>query len=129
MAALSTAAARPRAVTGIVPRADATDPKAMVEALNRAFEEFKATNDAALKAPRPTTAKSPKRCKLDAINAEITKVTGCSRRPRPTWLRPNWAPAGAQLTPEAAEHSEGSTSFSARAPNRRTCANWKSRRH
>jgi hypothetical protein len=54
----------PRAVCAM-PRADASDPKAMIAALNNAFEEFKATNDAAIegKVDGLVTAK------LEAINA------------------------------------------------------------
>jgi HK97 family phage major capsid protein len=59
----------PRAVCAM-PRADASDPKAMIAALNNAFEEFKATNDAAIegKVDGLVTAK------LEAINATLTDL-------------------------------------------------------
>ncbi len=63
--------ARPRAVAGRV-RADATDPKALIGQLNAAFEEFKATNDAAVgKKADDAVVQS----KLTEINASIDKIT------------------------------------------------------
>lgn len=44
LAASTALACMPAAVTAM-PRADAKDPKVMIEALNRAFEEFKTTHD------------------------------------------------------------------------------------
>jgi HK97 family phage major capsid protein len=102
MAALATPA-RPRAIAGTV-RADATDPKAMVEAINRAFEEFKATNDDALKAKADDGLVQ---AKLSALEAEITKVTGSLEKAQADLAAAKLGGgAGAQLSPEAAEHAE-----------------------
>jgi HK97 family phage major capsid protein len=60
------ASAAPRAlISGI--RADATDPKSMLSALTKAFEDFKAENDQRLKAKADVVVDE----KVDRINAEI----------------------------------------------------------
>jgi enamine deaminase RidA (YjgF/YER057c/UK114 family) len=62
--------ATPRAVAA-VPRADATDPKALVEQIQRAFEEFKATNDETLKAKADDSVVTTK---LAAIEQTMNEV-------------------------------------------------------
>ena len=62
--------ARPRALIGM-PRADATDPKALIAQLNGAFEEFKATNEQKLGAKVDDTLLDTK---LEAINASIAEI-------------------------------------------------------
>lgn len=63
---------KPRALVGFGSvRADAADPKAVLENLNKAFAEFKAENDAELKAIRKDIVQSEK---VDRINADITKL-------------------------------------------------------
>lgn len=62
------AAARPAAVAGSV-RADASDPKAMVAQIAAAFEEFKTTNDAALKAKAEDSLVTQK---LEALNESMS---------------------------------------------------------
>lgn len=58
----------PRLLRGVVAvRADATDPKGAVEALNRAFAEFKTANDAALKGKADVVVAE----KVDRINAAV----------------------------------------------------------
>ena len=64
--ALSTAA-RPAAIAGTV-RADASDPKAMIAQIASAFEEFKTTNDAALKAKAEDSLVTQK---LETISASM----------------------------------------------------------
>jgi HK97 family phage major capsid protein len=59
--------AAPRALCGAV-RADASDPKAMIEQIGKAFEEFKATNDAALKAKAEDALVTDK---LEKINSAL----------------------------------------------------------
>lgn len=64
----------PRAVTGIGLRADASDPKAMIAALNRAFEEFKAAHDDKLKAKADDTVVNDKLQKIDASIDGFQKI-------------------------------------------------------
>lgn len=61
------AAARPAAIAGSV-RADATDPKAMIAQIAAAFEEFKTTNDQALKAKAEDSLVTQK---LETLNASM----------------------------------------------------------
>ncbi|HWT12292.1 MAG TPA: phage major capsid protein [Allosphingosinicella sp.] len=61
----------PRAVHA-TPRADISDPKALIGQLQAAFEEFKATNDASLAAKVDDAVVT---AKLDAINADLNKLT------------------------------------------------------
>jgi HK97 family phage major capsid protein len=60
----------PRALIGM-PRADASDPKALVAQLNTAFEEFKKANDEQLKAKVDDVVLTNK---VDAINASISEI-------------------------------------------------------
>jgi HK97 family phage major capsid protein len=64
------ALATPRALIGF-PRADASDPKALIAQLNGAFEEFKATNEQKLSAKVDDVLLNTK---LDAINNAISDV-------------------------------------------------------
>ncbi|MBJ6986936.1 phage major capsid protein [Devosia sp. MC521] len=66
--ARSTALVTPRAVTGFGPRADASDPKALIEALNKSFEEFKAAHDQKLKAKVDDVVLNEK---IDKINSSV----------------------------------------------------------
>ena len=62
----------PRAIVGYGGvRAEASDPKAVLEQLNKAFAEFKAEHDAELKALRKDVVQSEK---VDRINADISKL-------------------------------------------------------
>lgn len=66
----------PRALIGATIRAEVnTDPKAMIEQFNKAFEEFKATNDAALKSKTDDVVVNGKLEKinetLNALNASL----------------------------------------------------------
>ena len=61
------AAARPAAIAGSI-RADASDPKAMIAQIASAFEEFKTTNDAALKAKAEDSLVTQK---LETLNASM----------------------------------------------------------
>ena len=69
LAALA-ATARPRALVG-VPRADATDPKALVAQLNAAFEAFKATHNEQIASKVDDTVLDDR---MDKINATISEV-------------------------------------------------------
>lgn len=62
---------RPRGVAGTV-RADATNPAELVAQINAAFDEFKKTTEAKLGAKAEDGLVT---AKLEAINAEITKLT------------------------------------------------------
>lgn len=66
--ARSTALVTPRAITGARLRADATDPKALIEALNKSFEEFKAAHDQKLKAKVDDVVLNEK---IDKINSSV----------------------------------------------------------
>jgi len=65
-----TAGPRPRALVG-TPRADASDPKALVAQLNNAFEEFKKANDEKLAAKIDEPLLNEK---IEAINASIGDI-------------------------------------------------------
>jgi len=68
MLAGSTALVTPRAVAGARIKADTSDPKAMIKALNEAFDEFKKANDEKLKAKADDTVLNEK---VERINASI----------------------------------------------------------
>jgi HK97 family phage major capsid protein len=68
MLARSTALVTPRAVTGARLRADGNNPQAVIEQLNRAFEEFKAENDKKLKSKVDDTVVTEK---IERINSSI----------------------------------------------------------
>lgn len=67
-------AARPRAVAQFGLRADTSDPKAMITALNKAFEEFKAAHDEKLKAKADDTVVNDKLSKIDASIDGFQKI-------------------------------------------------------
>jgi predicted phage gp36 major capsid-like protein len=95
--------ATPRAVVHARPRADATDPKALVEQIQAAFAEFKATQEGAEgEGRRPSSPRS---------SASSTPISPSSPRARegPGGSRParlGGGGAGKALTPEAAAHSK-----------------------
>lgn len=66
-------AAAPRAIAAM-PRADVNDPKALIAALNGAFEEFKATNDANLKAKADDALVTEKLDKINSAMSELEKA-------------------------------------------------------
>jgi HK97 family phage major capsid protein len=68
--ALAHPRATPRAVTGLGVRADASDPKAMLQALQTAFEDFKAANDEKLKAKADIVIDE----KVERINTTISDL-------------------------------------------------------
>jgi HK97 family phage major capsid protein len=80
--------AAPRALIGRV-RADVSDPKALIAQLNTAFEEFKATNDAAVKAKADDTVVQEKIGKINdtlstleaALNAANERIAQQSLAP------------------------------------------------
>lgn len=59
----------PRAIVGFGVRADANDPKALLEELNKAFAQFKTEHDAALKKSDGVQTE-----KVERINADIAKL-------------------------------------------------------
>lgn len=59
----------PRAIVGFGVRADASDPKALLEELNKAFAQFKTEHDAALK-----KSDGVQNEKVERINADIAKL-------------------------------------------------------
>jgi HK97 family phage major capsid protein len=102
MAALS-ATARPRAVCGTV-RADATDPKALIEQINTAFTEYKATNDAALQGKADDTLVKGK---LATLEADITKVTGALEKAQADLAAAKLGGSGGDaISAEAKEHAQ-----------------------
>lgn len=72
--ASSTALVTPRALTGFRVRAEATDPKAMIEALNKAFEEFKSAHDEKLKGKADDAVLNQKIQRIDASIGDFQKV-------------------------------------------------------
>ena len=87
MLAAGTALCVPAAVCA-TPRADGSDPKALVAQINQAFEEFKATNDAALKNKADDTVVSEK---LANINAAITEMTTALEKAQAVYSPPELA--------------------------------------
>jgi HK97 family phage major capsid protein len=70
----------PRALIGRV-RADVSDPKALIAQLNTAFEEFKATNDAAVKAKADDTVVQDKIGKInDTLSTLETALNAANDR-------------------------------------------------
>lgn len=68
-----TLAPMPRAIAGTV-RADVSDPKALIGALNGAFEEFKTTHAAEMAEIKAGKTDVVTTTKLDAINAALTEL-------------------------------------------------------
>jgi HK97 family phage major capsid protein len=97
------AGAAPSAVCAI--RADATDPKALIEQIQTAFTEFKAQNDARLtqlegRGEDPITAEQ-----VETINSTIGELTKAVEDQAKKLAAAKLNGAGAELTPEAREHS------------------------
>ncbi|CAN5480112.1 phage major capsid protein [soil metagenome] len=64
-----------RALRGVrLVRADATDPKTLIEALNKAFAEFKTNHEEQIKEIKAGYTDVVKTEKVDKINAEVTKL-------------------------------------------------------
>lgn len=92
----------PRALAA-TPRADTSDPKALVAQINSAFEEFKATNDLALKGKADDAVVSEK---LGAINASITDLTSALETAQAALAAAQLGGVGEDgLTAEAREHA------------------------
>lgn len=70
IATAAAAAVMPRAIMGGMICADGTDPKAVLASLTKAFEDFKAENDAKLKAKADIVIDE----KVDRMNAEVTRL-------------------------------------------------------
>jgi HK97 family phage major capsid protein len=103
LAALAVSA-RPRAIAGTV-RADATDPKALVEALQTAFKEFQAKNDERLKqiegrGEDPITAEQ-----VEKINGDLTTLTKELEKLQAE-AAANKLGGGASASPEAKAHAD-----------------------
>lgn len=100
--------AMPRAITGSVIRADASgDPKAMVAALQSAFNEFKQTNDAAVGAKADS---AEVQAKLDAINGTLntleTALNDAALKAAGTMMQ-----GGARPAPSDPEYTNAFASF------------------
>lgn len=94
--------AMPAAVHAM-PRADASDPKALVEQIQKAFAEFKETNDAALKNKADDTVVSEK---LDKINSTITDLTVALEKAQSDAAAAKLGGAGGDaISAEAKEHA------------------------
>lgn len=92
----------PRAVMA-APRADGTDPKALVAQINQAFEEFKATHEAALKNKAEDAVVS---AQLATINGNITELTTALEKAQADLAAAQLGGGGGDaLSAEAQEHS------------------------
>jgi HK97 family phage major capsid protein len=110
LAAGAAVASMPRAVCATV-RAEAnTDPKALIAQIQTAFTEFKATNEAALQAKADDTVVTTK---LDAINADLTKLTASIEKAQAevAAAKLGGGGAGKSLTAEAAAHATAFNSW------------------
>ena len=108
MLAAGTALCVPAAVCA-TPRADGSDPKALVAQINQAFEEFKATNDAALKNKADDTVVSEK---LANINAAITEMTTALEKAQADLAAAQLGGAGGDtVSPEAKAHAAAFNTF------------------
>jgi HK97 family phage major capsid protein len=103
LAAGAAIAPMPRAIVAGGIKADATDPKALLQQIQAAFEEFKTTNNEALKAKADDTVVTTK---LDAINADLTNLMKAFDEvsAKATAAIAGGA-AGSNLSPAAAEHA------------------------
>lgn len=102
----------PAAISGRGVRADASDAKAILAALQTDFQAFKDANDAALKGKADVVALE----KVDRINASITDLQAAlddhSRRLAAMALNPAAAISGARPdTPETREYSTAFNTF------------------
>jgi HK97 family phage major capsid protein len=64
----------PRALLGATVRADGSDPKTLIVALNKAFEEFKASNEEKLKAKVDDAVVTERLTKIDATLVDLEKA-------------------------------------------------------
>lgn len=107
LAAGAAVVAMPRAVHA-APRADANDPKALIAQINTAFEEFKATNDAALKGKVDDAAMN---AKLAAINVSITELTDSLEKAQADLAAAKLGGGGDALSAEATAHAAAFNGF------------------
>lgn len=102
LAAGAAIAPTPRAVFA-APKADGSDPKALVAQINAAFEDFKATNEAALKNKVDDAVLSEK---LATINASITEMTAALEKAQSDLAAAQLGGGGGdKLSAEAREHA------------------------
>lgn len=94
--------AMPRAICAS-PRAETSDPKALVAQINAAFEEFKATNETALKGKADDAVVSEQ---LGKINTSITDLTAALEKAQSDLAAAQLGGAGEDgTTAEAREHA------------------------
>lgn len=92
----------PRAVA-CAPRANGADPKALVEQINKAFEEYKATNNEALQGKAEDAVVTEK---LGRIDASITEITAALEEAQADLAAAKLGgPGGEKVSPEAREHA------------------------
>lgn len=101
LAAGSAVAPTPRAVI-IRPRADGTDPKALVEQIQKAFAEYKDTNEELLKAKADDAVVSEK---LGKINDSLTELTEAFEKTQADLAAARLGGGGDALSAEAKEHA------------------------
>ena len=93
--------AMPRAVHA-APRADASNPAALIAQIQAGFEEFKGTIDANLGAKADDVVVQ---AKLDTLNAELNKLVNAFDEQSKTLAALRLGTPGESLSPEAAEHA------------------------
>jgi HK97 family phage major capsid protein len=95
-------------------RADATDPKAVLAELQKAWHEFKAENDIRLKDIEAKGGTDPLlEAKVDKINAEITKLTTLQSQVEAleTHMARSQFPGGGQIDKKQAEYKEAFNAY------------------
>ncbi|MBM3926960.1 MAG: phage major capsid protein [Sphingomonadales bacterium] len=104
---IPTPSAMPRALVGATIRADASDPKKLVEQFQAAFEEFKKTNDTAIGAKADDALVQSK---LEAINATLNTLE-VSLNDHATKLAASSLNGGGKVAPSDPEYSNAFASF------------------
>lgn len=97
----------PRAIIGTV-RADVSDPKAIADALQKAFAEFKDTNEKQLGAKVDDTLFNEK---MTAINADLDKLVKAMDEQKRLLAAAQLGGGTGNLTPEALEHTNAFNSW------------------
>lgn len=109
LAAGAAALAYPKAIQSFRPRADVNDPAKVLADLQKAFADFKAENDANIRAKADVVANE----KVERVNAEIGKLQAAidEMNKRLAAARLGGRAGGRELTPEQAEYTEAFHAF------------------
>lgn len=105
----ATALAYPRAIQSFNPRADGADPAKVLADLQKAWDDFKASNDETIKAKADVVATE----KVQRINDEVGKLQAAidEMNTRLAALQLNGSGGGRGLTPDEAAYSKAFNAF------------------